>query len=115
MHTTLPANVARYVDSINAHDVDEFTSCFREDAQVSDAGRSFEGRSAIEHWFRTDVLAPLVTLEVLDVSEEREVMIVVAKVDGNFDRTGLPDPLILVHEFELVEDRIGRLSIRLAD
>lgn len=117
MRVTLPANIAKYVDSVNAHDVDGFTSCFREDAVVNDAGRTFNGRTAIEHWFRSDILEPLVTMEVLDVSEgdADQDVVVTARVDGNFDRTGLPDPVVLVHRYQLVDDRIGRLNIRLAD
>ena len=40
--------------------------------------------------------------------------IVTAKIDGTFDRTGLPDPLLMEHCFTVTGDKIATLTCRLA-
>jgi hypothetical protein len=37
---------------------------------------------------------------------------VTAKVDGTFDRTGLPDPLVLSHHITVKEGKIAMLRCR---
>jgi hypothetical protein len=39
--------------------------------------------------------------------------IVTLRVDGDFDKTGLPDPLLLDFHFTLDTNKIGALDIRL--
>ena len=40
--------------------------------------------------------------------------LITTKVDGNFDRTGLPDPVVIIHHITVEGDRIARLTCRLA-
>jgi hypothetical protein len=55
-----------------------------------------------------------VTLEVIDVADRDGETIVTTKVDGNFDRTGLPNPVIINHHITAEGGKIVRLTCRLA-
>ena len=55
-----------------------------------------------------------VTLDVIDVAERDGQTVVTVKVDGTFDKTGLPDPLLLNHNFTVEGDKIAAFSSYLA-
>lgn len=114
MAVSMPKEVAAYVESVNDHDSAAFIELFSTDARIADAGREFRGVAAIRAWGEHDIFAPLVTLEVIAVAERDGQTVVTAKVDGNFDRTGLPDPLIIDHYFTLAGGKIVGLVCRLA-
>jgi len=114
MTTTLPEIAAAYVRATNNHDHAAFMACFAENAVVNDAGREFRGRAAIAAWSRHEIMDAQVTLEVLDVAQRDREVIITTKVEGNFDRTGLPDPLFISHHMSLEGDKIVALACRLA-
>ena len=89
-------------------------NCFAENAVVKDAGREFHGLAAIKAWSQHEIMDAMVTLEVLDVAGRAGEVTITTKVDGNFDRTGLPDPLIISHQIALEGDKIVGLTCRLA-
>jgi hypothetical protein len=113
--TTRPlALAASYVEAINNHDPAAFLALFADDARVDDGGREFRGREAIKTWSDREIFAAEVTLEVLDEAEQCGDARVTTKVEGNFDRTGLPDPVIITHRIAATGDRIAELTCRLA-
>ena len=112
--TKLPKPVETYIRAINAHDADAFQSCFAPDAVVSDVGREIRGIAAIKEWGEREIFAANVTLEIMEVVERDGQTIVTVKVDGTFDRTGLPDPLVMDHCFMIADDKIAGLTCRLA-
>lgn len=114
MNTTLPALAARYVEAVNARDPSAFRGLFAADAHVDDGGREFDGLEAIAAWGQSDIFAPLVTMEVRGVRERDGRTVFTTKVDGNFDRTGLPDPVLIDHELEVGQGKIRELTCRLA-
>jgi hypothetical protein len=105
---------AEYIRSINDGDAARFAALFADDALVSDAGRELRGRDAIEHWGDSDIFAVNVRMAVLNVRSLPSETVVTAKVDGDFDRTGLPDPLIIDHHFQEANGKIVRLDCQLA-
>ncbi len=102
-----------YVRTVNQGDAAGFLELFADDAVVEDAGREIRGLDAISKWSTTDIFALNVRLEVIDKSDEAGEIVLTAKVDGDFDRTGLPDPLNIVHTFRVANDKIGSLTCRL--
>lgn len=110
----LPKPVEAYVCAINARDVAAFRSSFAPDAVVKDVGREIRGIAAIKEWGDHEVFAVNVTLEVMKAVECDGQTIAIMKVDGTFDRTGLPDPLLIEHCFTVTGDRIEALTCRLA-
>lgn len=111
--TKLPKPVQTYVRAINAHDADAFQSSFASDAVASDVGREIRGIAAIKKWGEREIFAVNVTLEVMEAVERDGQTIVTVKVDGTFDRTGLPDPLLMDHCFTVAGDKIAALTCRL--
>ena len=114
METKLPKPVETYIRAINAHDADAFQSSFAHDAVVSDVGREIRGIAAIKEWANNEIFAVNVTLDVLETVERDGQTIVTVKVDGTFDRTGLPDPLLMDHCFTVAGDKIKALTCKLA-
>ena len=112
--TSLPQTAAAYVRATNDHDPAAFIACFAEGAVVNDAGREIRGTAAIKAWSDREIMDARVTLEVLDVADHSGEVTISCKVDGNFDRTGLPDPLIIDHDMTFDGEKIVRLTCRLA-
>ena len=109
----LSGTAAAYVRATNDHDPAAFIACFSADAIVNDAGREMRGTAAIKAWSDREIMDARVTLEVLDVADAGGEVTITTKVDGNFDRTGLPDPVIIDHHLVVEGEKIVRLTCRL--
>jgi hypothetical protein len=111
MSTDLPTPVQGYITAGNAFDADAMAEVFAADALVNDDRREFWGRDAIRAWIDREVVGAKVTMAVTATEEHYGDVIVHAALDGEFDKTGLPDPLILTHYFTVRDDHIVRLMI----
>jgi ketosteroid isomerase-like protein len=114
MTAQLPSTAAAFVRTVNERDQAGFSALFAEDAVVDDAGREIRGREAIQAWAAHDIFAANVTFEVRDVSGTEGDATVTVKVDGTFDRTGLPNPLIMTFRVAGDRGKISGLTCRLA-
>lgn len=114
MNKTAQSIAQSYVETVNQGDAAGFAKLFADDAVVNDAGREFHGIEAIKKWAASDIFAVNVSLEVLDTAEQDGQSVLTAKVDGTFDRTGLPDPVIIEHRFTIADGKIVSLTCRLA-
>src|SRR5688572_33130025 len=103
----LPKAVETYIRAINAGDPAALQSSFAHDAVVKDVGREIRGIAAIKEWAAREIFAVNVTLDLINATERDGETIVTVKVDGTFDRTGLPDPLVMDHCFTVVGDKIA--------
>ena len=115
MNTHLSPVTDAYIRTVNSHDAAAYQALFSHDAVVNDGGREFVGLAAIKQWSASDIFDAQVTLEVLDETEQDGGAVITTKVDGNFDRTGLPDPVIIVHRLSIENGKIARLTCRLAE
>ena len=111
----IPGPAADYVRTTNGKDPAGFIALFAEDAVVDDAGRIIRGREAIRVWGASDIFAADVTLDALDASGDEDDTTITAKVDGTFDRTGLPHPLIMTFQVVALGGKITKLMCRLAE
>ena len=85
---------------------------FSSDGLVNDIQREFWGPAAIERWADRETVGDnVVTTKFLEVKDHYGDFIVSAVVDGDYDKTGLPDPLVPTFSFSLNGDRINRLII----
>jgi SnoaL-like domain len=107
----LPAPVAEFVRAANAFDLAAMTAVFADDALVNDIRREFGGRTAIRRWLEREIVGVKVTMDVTAVREHYGTTIAEVRVDGEYDKTGLPDPLILTYYFSVAGDRITQLII----
>jgi hypothetical protein len=102
-----------YVQTINEHDPSAFNELFADNIVVDDAGRAFRGREAVRQWSDREIFGAAVSLEPIHVTERDGETVVTTKVDGNFDRTGLPEPVIINHHIATASGKIARLTCRL--
>jgi ketosteroid isomerase-like protein len=114
MEPKLSQLVEAYVQAINNDDAASFLALFADNAEVEDIGREFRGTDAIKAWSDREIFDVRVTLEVIECTNREDETVITAKVDGTFDRTGLPDPLILAHYIAVKGGKIVRLRCRLA-
>src|SRR4030095_5028657 len=111
----LPKPVETYLRAINAGDAAALQSSFADDAVVKDVGREFRGIAAIKEWAAQEIFAVNVSLDVIEARQRDAQIVVTVKIDGTFDRTGLPDPLLMDHCFTVADDKIATLACRLAE
>jgi hypothetical protein len=107
----LPTLVAAYVEASNNFDLERLMSTFAEDALVNDQLRDYWGKPAIREWAKRDIIGERLTMNVTKVINHYNNFIVTANVDGNFDKRGLPDPLVLAFYFTAQSDLIVQLII----
>ena len=107
----LPPPVAAYIQATNTFDVQAARKAFIDDALVNDIKREFRGASEIARWFEDESAGDRVTMSPIEISSAHGNTVVRAAVDGNYDKTGLPDPLVLTYYFSSVSGRISQLII----
>ena len=109
---TMPAPVRDYFTAMNALDSAGMVAVFTSDGLVNDIQREFWGPEAIKRWAdRESVGDKVVWKAFTDPMAHHGDYIVSAEVDGEYDKTGLPDPLVLTYYFSLENDKITRLII----
>ena len=101
------------IEAANNHDSIRFLSNFAETAVVSDEGQEYQGGAAIKKWSDEKLFGANVTFNILDVRRSDDTSVVTAEVDGNFDKTGLPNPFVMALHFATSGSKIIRLAFRL--
>ena len=109
--TDLDGIVAEHVEAVNALDDDAIVATFADDALVNDAHREFWGTDAIRRWVAKEIVGDKVTLEVTEVIDHYGETIVRGRYDGEFDKTDLPDELILTNYFTVRDGKIVSLIV----
>jgi hypothetical protein len=107
----LPPALAVYVEATNSCDLVRLLSTFADDALVNDQLRDYWGKAAIRGWAERDLIGERLTINVTEVIEHYGNFIMIANVDGTFDKRGLPNPLVLAFYFTLHGDQIVQLII----
>jgi hypothetical protein len=109
--TELPSVITAHIEAVNRFDTGAVMATFTADALVHDNGREFRGADAIRGLFTSDIVGAHVTMDVTETAELPGLVVVRARYDGDFDKTNLPDPLILTNYFVLQGDQISALII----
>ncbi len=110
----IPQAIAAFIEATNAHNTDEFLATLTDSAVITDEGQEYRGIAAIKAWSDKKYVGAKVTLDVVEVANSNGKTIVTVKVDGNFDKTGLPDPFLMDFHFTTDTKRIAALDFRLA-
>ncbi len=108
---TLNGVVADHIAAVNALDEDAIVATFADDALVNDARREFWGADAIRRWVAKEMVGDQVTIDVTEVLDHRGETIVRGRYDGEFDRSNLPDELILTNYFTVRDGKIVTLIV----
>jgi hypothetical protein len=108
---SLPSVVAAHIAAVNAHDEDAVVATFAAGALVNDAHREFWGSEAIRSWVAREMTGDRVTIDVTEVFEHHGDTIVRGRYDGTFDKTNLPEELILTNYFTVRGGKIASLIV----
>ena len=111
MTITLPDPVQGYIAASNAFDGDALIAWFADDALVNDVHREFWGREAIRRWVARELVGDRVTVAVTEVLDHHGDTIVRGRYDGDYDKTNLPDELILTSYFTVRDGKIVTLIV----
>jgi ketosteroid isomerase-like protein len=107
----LPPVIADHIAACNAHDIDAWMATFAPDALLNDIQREFVGAKAIRAFAEGEIFGANVTMVVERALERHGNVTVHALLDGTYDKTGLPDPLILSFYFSVRDGLITQLII----
>ena len=108
---SLPPVVAGHIDAVNAHDEDAIVATFADGALVNDAHREFWGSEAIRRWVAREMTGDQVTIDVTEVIDHHGDTIVRGRYDGTFDKTNLPEELILTNYVTVRDGKIVSLIV----
>jgi hypothetical protein len=80
-------------------------------AAVNGAHREIVGIDAIRRWVTREMTGDKVTFDVQEVIDHHGDVIVRAAYDGQYDKTNLPNPLIMSNYFSVRDGRIVSLAV----
>ena len=110
----IPQPIATFIEAVNDHSTEGLLATLTDSAVITDEGQDYRGIAAIKEWSDEKCIGAKVTLKVIEVIDRDAKTIVTAELDGNFDKTGLPDPFYMDFHFVVDGDKIAALNIRLA-
>ena len=111
MTTDLTGVVADYIAAVNALDTDAIVATFADGAYVNDNRREINGIDAIRRFFAKEFVGDHVTMEVREVIDHYGDIIVRARFDGTYDKTNLPEELIMSSYFSVRGEKIVSLAV----
>ncbi len=112
MHATeLTGVIAAHIAGVNALDTDAIMATFADDAYVNDARREFAGSGAIRRWAEKEMVGDKIQIEVREVLDHHGDTVVRGSYTGDFDKTGLPDELVLSNYFSVRDGKIVSLVV----
>ena len=111
MSTELPAVVAEHIAAVNAFDTDRIVATFAPHAYVNDNRREIWGTAAIRAFVAKEFVGDHVTMEVREVIDHYGDIIVRARFDGTYDKSNLPEELVMSSYFSIRGDKIVSLAV----
>jgi hypothetical protein len=103
--------IAAHIEAINRFDVDAIMETFADDALVNDFSREFWGTDHIRAFVAKEFVGDRVTMEPVEVVDNAGMVCVRCRFDGDYDKTGLPDPLVMTNYFRVRNGKIVSLFI----
>ena len=108
---TLSGVVAEHIAAVNAFDEEAIVATFAADALVNDAHREFWGTDAIRGWVAKEMVGDHVSIEVVEAIDHHGQAVIRGRYDGDYDKTNLPDDLVLTNYFTVSEGKIDSLIV----
>jgi hypothetical protein len=109
--TELTGVVADCIAATNARDLEAAVATFAEDAYVNDNRREFVGIDAVRRWLAKEMIGDHVVIDVRAVFDHHGDTIVRGAYDGTFDKTNLPDEVVLSNYFSVRDNKIVSLVV----
>jgi hypothetical protein len=109
--TELPTVVAEHIDAVNAFDTERIVATFAADAYVNDNRREIWGTDAIRQFVTKEFVGDHVTMDIREIVDNYGDIIVRARYDGTYDKTNLPDELVMSSYFAIRGEKIVSLTV----
>jgi ketosteroid isomerase-like protein len=109
--TELPTVVAEHIDAVNAFDTERIVATFASDAYVNDNRREIWGTDAIRQFVAKEFVGDHVTMDIREIVHNYGDIIVRARYDGTYDKTNLPDELVMSSYFAIRGEKIVSLTV----
>jgi SnoaL-like domain len=103
--------IASHIEAINSFDVDAIMDTFADDALVNDVAREFWGREHIRAFVSQELVGDRVTMDPVEAVDNAGMWCVRCRYEGDYDKTGLPDPLIMTNYLRVRDGKIVTLFI----
>jgi hypothetical protein len=103
--------VAEHLRAVNAFDTDAVMATFAPDAYVNDNRREIRGAQAVRRWVEKEMVGDHVTIEPVEVLDHYGDIIVRGRYDGDYDKSNLPDELIMSNYFAVRAGKIVSLAV----
>ena len=110
-NATLTGVLGEHVRAVNAFDTDAVVATFAEDAFITDVSREIRGLDAIRAFVAKEIVGENVTMDVTQIIDHHGDTIVRSRYDGTYDKTNLPDELIMSDYFSVRDGRIVSLAV----
>jgi hypothetical protein len=110
-NTELTGVVASCIAATNAMDLEAAVATFAEDAYVNDNRREFVGIDSVRSWLAKEMIGDNVTIDVREVIDHHGDTIVRGLYDGTYDKTNLPEEVVLSNYFSVRAGKIVSLVI----
>jgi hypothetical protein len=109
--TEVPAIVAEHIAAVNAFDTERIVATFAPGAYVNDNRREIWGTEAVRKFLAKEFVGDRVTMEVREVIDHYGDIIVRARYDGDYDKSNLPDELVMSSYFAIRDGKIVSLTV----
>jgi limonene-1,2-epoxide hydrolase len=106
-----PSVIAEHLRAVNALDVDAIMATFADDAYVNDNSREIRGPEAVRAFVAKEIVGDSVTIEPVEILDHHGDIIVRGRYDGTYDKTNLPEVLVMSNYFAVRDGRIVSLAI----
>ncbi|RDC58456.1 nuclear transport factor 2 family protein [Pedobacter chinensis] len=103
----LPKVIADLVKAQSTFDSVAYANCFSATAIVLDEGKTYNGRTEIQHWISEANEKYKVVMKPVSFEEKETTSILSAEISGTFDGS----PVVLNYHFELKDGLIQSLKI----
>ena len=103
--------IAAHIAAVNSFDVDAIMDTFADDALVNDVAREFWGLEHIRAFVTKELAGDHVTMEPVEALDNAGMWCVRCRYEGDYDKTGLPDPLIMTNYMRVRDGKIVTLFI----
>ena len=109
--TDRPAIVAEHIAAVNAFDTACIMATVAPDAYINDNRREIWGTDAIRAFMAKEFVGDRVTMEVREVIDHHGDIIVRAEYDGDYDKTNLPEVLVMTSYLAIREGKISSVAV----
>jgi len=106
-----PAVIGEHLRAVNAFDLDGIVATFATDAFVNDNSREIQGIEAIRAFMAKEFVGDSVTVEPVEVLDHHGDILVRGRYDGTYDKTNLPEELIMTSYFAIRDGLIVSLAV----